>query len=113
MKRIIHGENVYGVDVDHQTRCEHWHSKLDIIAIRFKCCGRWFPCFKCHAEVAGHAAVVWPAAEFEEKAILCGACGYQLGITEYLGSDSICPGCGAAFNPGCVNHYHLYFEVKQ
>jgi uncharacterized CHY-type Zn-finger protein len=28
-----------------------------------------------------------------------------------LKCDSICPRCAGAFNPGCANHYHLYFEV--
>ena len=40
MIRLIHGEEVHGVDVDPETRCAHWRSPLDIIAIQFKCCGR-------------------------------------------------------------------------
>ena len=109
--RVVHGCEVYGVEVEDETRCAHWHSPLDIIAIKFKCCGRWYPCFDCHAEVAGHQPSVWPREEFAEKAILCGACGHQLSINEYLAGDNACPECAAAFNPGCAKHYHLYFQA--
>jgi len=51
---------VIGIDVDPETRCDHYHSDRDIIAIKFKCCGQWYPCHACHAEVAGHPAEVWP-----------------------------------------------------
>jgi len=43
--------------------------------------------------------------------VLCGSCGEVLRIEDYLASDSTCPNCSAAFNPGCATHYHLYFEV--
>lgn len=112
MTRTIHGEQVSGVEVDEATRCAHWHSELDIIAIKFGCCGRWFPCHDCHNEIAEHEPTVWPTAEFSEKAILCGGCGYQLTITEYFACDSNCPNCRRNFNPGCSNHYHLYFEAR-
>jgi len=102
---------VFGKSVDDQTRCVHWHSQLDIIAIKFKCCDKYYPCFSCHEEEADHAHEVWPKGEFDEKAILCGACGHELGIREYMDSDNTCPNCQASFNPGCSNHYHLYFEV--
>ena len=107
---LIHGEKVKGTNVDAQTRCAHYHGNLDIIAIKFKCCGDWFPCFECHTENAGHSPEVWKSGEFDAKAILCGNCGRQLTISEYLGCDSVCPQCRALFNPKCANHYHLYFE---
>ena len=108
--RTIHGEAIYGVDIDPQTRCAHYHSSLDIIAIKFKCCGRWFPCYECHAETTDHPALVWPVDERDMKAILCGNCGHQLTIAEYFGSESMCNSCRAHFNPGCEDHYDLYFE---
>lgn len=45
---------------DNGTRCIHYHSALDIIAIKFKCCDVYYPCYECHAEEAGHTAQVWP-----------------------------------------------------
>ena len=62
--RKVHGHAVQGIDVDAQTRCAHWQGPMDVIALRMKCCGAWFPCFECHAALAitprrsGH----WPSA---------------------------------------------------
>lgn len=109
----VGGVNVFGKSVDKQTRCVHWHSQLDIIAIKFKCCDKYYPCFSCHEEEADHQHEVWPQSEFDEKAILCGACGKELSIKDYMASDNTCPHCAASFNPGCSNHYHLYFETKE
>ena len=102
---------VLGVDVDAETRCAHWRSPLDIVAIRMRCCGDFYACKDCHDDLAGHAIRVWPRAEWSERAILCGACGQQLTIEAYIGGDHRCPGCGAPFNPGCRHHHHLYFEA--
>ncbi|MCS5489202.1 CHY zinc finger protein [Algoriphagus limi] len=108
----IRGINVFGKPVDNQTRCVHWHSDLDIIAIKFKCCDKYYPCFSCHEEEADHEHQVWPKTEFDQKAILCGVCGTELGIQEYMDSNNTCPKCKSSFNPGCSKHYHLYFETE-
>jgi len=105
------GVRIFGKPVDAQTRCVHWHSALDIIAIKFKCCDQYYPCYSCHEETTDHEAVVWPKTEFGEKAILCGVCGHELTISEYMTCNNTCPKCAAQFNPGCSNHYHLYFET--
>jgi uncharacterized CHY-type Zn-finger protein len=106
----IGGFAVSGVGIDANSRCEHYHSELDIVALRFPCCDRYYACFECHQALAGHEAGRWPLGEFGQKAILCGACGIELTIAEYLEVDSKCPVCGALFNPGCKNHFDLYFE---
>jgi uncharacterized CHY-type Zn-finger protein len=108
---LVHNTQVKGTNVDSQTRCAHYHAPVDIIAIRFKCCGDWFPCFECHRENADHPAKVWVTGEFDTKAVLCGNCGHQLTVNEYMKCDSACPRCDSLFNPGCANHYHLYFET--
>ena len=54
LKSTIKGINIYGKTVDNQTRCQHWHSELDVIAIKFKCCEKYYPCFSCHEEEADH-----------------------------------------------------------
>jgi uncharacterized CHY-type Zn-finger protein len=102
---------VKGKTVDEHTRCEHYHSPLDIIAIKMKCCASYYPCIYCHQQEAKHTAQVWLKNEFETKAILCGACGTEMSINQYLQSDYHCPFCNAAFNPGCSNHHHFYFEA--
>jgi uncharacterized CHY-type Zn-finger protein len=43
--------------------------------------------------------------------VLCGACGYELTISEYLKCGFRCPLCESDFNPGCAKHYDLYFEM--
>ncbi|RYZ22452.1 MAG: hypothetical protein EOO16_09205 [Chitinophagaceae bacterium] len=102
---------VKGATVDGQTRCTHYHSPLDIIAIRFRCCDTYYPCIHCHEESAGHEVQRWPESEWDRKAILCGVCRTELTIREYFACDYRCPQCAAAFNPGCRNHNHLYFET--
>jgi uncharacterized CHY-type Zn-finger protein len=109
--KTIHGIEVVGVDVDPQTRCAHYHSERDIVAIKFKCCGDWFACHQCHDAFAGHAAQPWPKEKFYECAVLCGNCGQQLIIHEYLQSESVCPRCEDQFNSRCAKHHHLYFEM--
>src|SRR6266852_1872398 len=101
---------VRGIDVDAQTRCVHYRSAADIVAIKMRCCGVYYACKDCHVALAGHAIAVWPRGEWEQRAVLCGACGAELTIWEYLQGESRCPGCGAGFNPGCRAHWHFYFE---
>lgn len=111
MVQQVYGFEVFGVGVDAETRCVHYHTAVDIVAIKFHCCGKYYPCFECHGELAGHAATVWPKAAFEEKAILCGACGTALSVAAYLESNNRCPQCDSAFNANCKFHYHRYFET--
>ena len=103
---------VRGAVVDDMTRCVHYRSAVDIVAIRFACCGEYYPCHLCHAEAAGHTARQWGIDERAEKAVLCGACGTELTVAAYLAATG-CPACGSAFNPGCALHAHLYFEVDR
>ena len=102
--------NVRGIDVDHQTRCAHWHSPRDVIAIKMKCCGAYYACKDCHAALALHAPAVWPRHEWDQRAVLCGVCGIELSVRQYLDCGNFCPTCGAGFNPNCRIHYHCYFE---
>lgn len=102
---------VHGVDVSPTTQCAHWHSDLDIIAIRHKCCGEYYACISCHESLVSHTPEVWPRDERNAKAVLCGSCRRELSVDEYLSCGNKCPGCDSNFNPGCSKHYELYFEV--
>lgn len=103
--------DVRGIDVDSQTRCAHYHLPVDVIAIKMKCCGIFYACKDCHDALAGHPIRVWPSAEWNAHAILCGVCGHTLTIHSYMHCDNSCPQCSAPFNPGCRNHYQFYFET--
>lgn len=104
---------VRGIDLDAHTRCAHYHKPVDVIAIRMKCCGVYYACKDCHEALAGHALEVWPQSEWSQPAVLCGVCGTELTIREYLGCGNQCPVCKAGFNPGCRNHYNFYFEAAE
>jgi uncharacterized CHY-type Zn-finger protein len=110
MLAAVNGKTVFGQTVDSQTRCVHWATVKDVIAIRFRCCDRYYPCFECHRQDADHPADRWPESEWGTPAILCGVCRSELTIDEYR-SVSGCPNCAAEFNENCALHAHLYFEV--
>jgi uncharacterized CHY-type Zn-finger protein len=101
---------VQGIGVDAATRCAHYSSPLDIVAIKLPCCGEFYACKDCHDAVADHPLVAWPRSARHTSAILCGACGSQLTIDEYLACGSVCPDCGAGFNPRCSYHHQFYFS---
>lgn len=102
---------VNGIDVDAQTRCKHYSKPVDIIAIKMRCCGAYYACKDCHDVQADHSIEVWPRGEWDDKAVLCGACGAELSIRQYLDCSNSWPACQSSFNPGCRNHYPFYFEA--
>lgn len=104
---------VRGIDVDAATRCTHYHPERDVIAIRMTCCGIYYACKDCHEALADHPATVWPQQQWDTRAVLCGICGHELSIREYLDSGYQCPRCNAAFNPGCCNHHNFYFAATE
>ncbi|WP_321168112.1 CHY zinc finger protein [Halobaculum saliterrae] len=110
MRLEVHDTTVRGVDVGPETRCAHYDGRTDVIALRFGCCGRFFPCVECHDAVADHDPEPWPRERFDEPAVLCGVCGSTLSVDEYLDAEFVCPACDAPFNPGCAAHYDRYFE---
>lgn len=101
---------MYGPIVDQETRCIHYQTKKDIMAIKFKCCKKYYPCYKCHEESEDHHIVVWSKEENGEKVILCGVCRTEHTIREYV-SMMHCSVCQSELNERCETHYHLYFEL--
>lgn len=101
---------VLGAAIDGQTRCVHYSTLFDVVALKFACCGEFYPCHLCHAQSAEHGAKQWPHASRDELAVLCGVCGHLLSIAHYL-EVTQCPSCTAVFNPGCKLHADLYFQV--
>lgn len=99
--------------------CAHWHSRLDVVAVRFRCCGHTWPCLHCHDEAEDHQVTPWPTdteADRAQDAVLCRVCGSWLTVGEYLGlyggtAAPACPHCATPFNPGCALHTGVYFRV--
>ena len=85
---------------------------LDVIAIKFKCCNKYYPCYQCHEEHETHPIKRWSEQEFDEKAIMCGVCKHEMSIQDYMMTE-LCPKCQAHFNSRCKFHYHLYFELNK
>lgn len=117
MKCEIHGQQVRGVEVGSETRCDHYHTERDVVALRFACCGEYYPCFQCHEEVVDHPTERLPV-ESSAFAVLCGVCGLEMTPEEFVDSDAgdddhRCPDCSAKFNPGCADHYDRYFEFGE
>lgn len=103
-----------GMGVDAETRCAHYATDRDVIAIRFPCCDVFYPCHTCHDAVADHPAQQWDAqADLDERTVLCGVCRTVLTWRQYLNAEHACPDCGADFNPGCTTHLHLYIRGRR
>ena len=102
---------ILGIALDSQTRCAHYRTPVDIIAIKMKCCLTYYACKDCHETLAYHATDVWRRDEWDSLAVLCGACGLEMTVSEYLECSNRCPACDAHFNPLCSKHYHHYFEA--
>ena len=102
---------IHGRLTDDQTRCAHYHTALDIVAIQFKCCERYYACYECHEESESHDPMRWVTADLGQRALFCGACKSTLTITDYLTCDFTCTSCRSPFNPGCANHTDRYFDL--
>lgn len=118
---------IKGQLVDDETRCTHWHSKLDILGLKFACCdNNYWTCYECHQELAGHPIERIKIAKHSTlKVVICGVCKSQLTWDEYQRyanennskayDDSVCSKlscihCDSLFNPGCKLHYDIYFQ---
>lgn len=99
---------IHGPVVDDQTRCIHYQTVLDVVAIQAACCRRFYPCHLCHDQTESHELLPWPAGSGAQSAVLCGVCSTVLTVDQYIHATA-CPSCQADFNPGCALHYPVYF----
>ena len=68
---------VRGINVDAQTRCVHYRSDLDIVAIKMRCCGVYWACKDCHIALAGHAIAVWGGGSGRSGRFCAGLAGWR------------------------------------
>ncbi|CDO96523.1 unnamed protein product [Kluyveromyces dobzhanskii CBS 2104] len=99
---------LFGRLVDDQSRCEHWHGPLDVIALRFKCCNKYYACHQCHQELESHTPIRYSITEKSVPLIACGVCRLEMSFADYSRTLQ-CPKCSSQFNPGCKLHYDMYF----
>ncbi|EGW30027.1 uncharacterized protein SPAPADRAFT_144251 [Spathaspora passalidarum NRRL Y-27907] len=98
--------------VDKHSRCIHYHTTIDIIALKYKCCQTYYPCFQCHQELTNHKVEKYNLTDLESiKVVLCGECYNELLFDEYKNNQMKCVYCHHEFNPGCSLHYDLYFDI--
>jgi len=41
-RQTIYGQTIYGQTIDDQTRCAHYGTVTDVVAIKFYCCRRYY-----------------------------------------------------------------------
>ena len=104
---------VYGDILDEETRCQHYHSERDIIALKCFACQKYYPCFLCHDRYEDHAFLAYPVSRSEDRVVLCGHCRTELTISQYLGCEDTCLICTHPFNPGCKKHRSIYFQTNK
>ena len=68
---------ICGMEVDAQTRCVHWRSAVDIVAIKMACCGVYWACKDCHEALAGHAIAVWGRGSGMRGRFCAGLAGWR------------------------------------
>lgn len=100
---------VYGHLLDGETRCIHYHSELDIVALKCFACKRYYACYQCHNADEEHVYLAYPISLSKDVVVLCGHCQSELTISQYQLS-SACPLCNHNFNPGCKAHAAIYFQ---
>ncbi|GMM35233.1 Hot13 protein [Saccharomycopsis crataegensis] len=106
----LSSHTVCGLLVDRQTRCVHYHSPLDIVALKFKCCKTFYPCHQCHP--LSHMVRRYNNKDLEhETVVLCGQCHRGLKFNEYANGEYRCKYCDCDFNPKCEGHHKLYFDL--
>ena len=100
---------INGLLVDDQSRCQHYHSTLDIVALKCFECLKYYACYQCHDCLEKHSFRAYPCQLKQDKVLICGVCRHEMTIEEYQDVEA-CPNCHRAFNPACSKHYDIYFD---
>ncbi|GAF40958.1 hypothetical protein FC83_GL002327 [Agrilactobacillus composti DSM 18527 = JCM 14202] len=97
---------LFGALVDTAGRCVHYHSNLDVVALKCAQCQRYYACYQCHDAAEDHHFKAM--AKTDPAPVLCGNCGHTLTFTQY--HQGHCAYCQHAFNPKCSLHEGIYFN---
>lgn len=100
--------NCFGIALDQEYRCIHYHTVLDIVGLKCARCQVYYACYHCHDTLQDHAFE--PTDHKETYPVICGHCRQLLRRSEYeCGS---CPFCFSPFNPSCHKHQDIYFSKE-
>lgn len=47
-------QEYFGIGLDSSSRCYHYHTKLDIVALKCAVCQKYYACYKCHDALEEH-----------------------------------------------------------
>ncbi len=47
-------QEYFGIGLDSSSRCYHYHTKLDIVALKCAVCQKYYACYKCHDALEGN-----------------------------------------------------------
>ena len=74
---------INGLLVDDQSRCQHYHSPLDIVALKCFECQKYYACYQCHDRLEAHIYRAYPCQLKQDKVLICGVCRHEMTIEEY------------------------------
>lgn len=63
---------IYGLTLDSAGRCQHYHTKVDIVALKCAKCQQYYACYQCHDKLVGHHFI--PVKTDGPAPALCGVC---------------------------------------
>ena len=99
---------IYGLVIDQDGRCIHYHSKLDIVANKCSICHKYWACYECHNQLSNHNFGPYNPNFIS---VLCGHCQQRFTYKDYELIRS-CSSCLQAFNPKCSLHKGIYTTQK-
>ena len=47
-------KKINGLLVDDESRCQHYHTELDIVALKCFQCQKYYACYQCHDSLEDH-----------------------------------------------------------
>lgn len=74
---------IYGFLVDNESRCQHYHTELDIVALKCFECLNYYACYQCHDSLEEHSFRAYPCQLKQDKVLICGVCQHEMTIEEY------------------------------
>lgn len=99
---------IKGIQIDEAGRCFHYHSIVDIVALKCSYCQQYYACYKCHDSLNHHPFKA--NSSKENFPVLCGLCREKLTLSQY--KEGFCYYCKHSFNPNCSYHHSIYFAEE-